>query len=133
VKAGERGPGATPINHNDLISNLNDSSVVQVTSDSEFDAWLRAHGESEQEVFVAIFKKSSGKQTVTVSDLQETALCHGWIDSRGVRIDDERWAIRFTPRRPGSNWSDKNRNSARRLLAERRMTPEGRAVLPEDL
>ena len=133
MKAGDRRPGATPINHNDLISNLNDSSVVQVTSDSEFDAWLRAHGESEQEVFVAIFKKSSGKQTVTVSDLQETALCHGWIDSRGVRIDDERWAIRFTPRRPGSNWSDKNRNSARRLLAERRMTPEGLAVLPEDL
>jgi uncharacterized protein YdeI (YjbR/CyaY-like superfamily) len=107
--------------------------VVQVTSDSDFDAWLRAHGEGEREVFVAIFKKSSGKQTVTVSDLQETALCHGWIDSRGVRIDDERWAIRFTPRRPGSNWSDKNRSSARRLLAERRMTPAGRAVLPEDL
>jgi len=133
VKAGDRRPGATPINHNDLISNLDDSTVVRVTSHSDFDLWLRAHGESEQEVFVAIFKKSSGKQTVTVSDLQETALCHGWIDSRGVRIDDERWAIRFTPRRPGSNWSDKNRNSARRLLAERRMTPEGLAVLPEDL
>jgi uncharacterized protein YdeI (YjbR/CyaY-like superfamily) len=133
VKAGDRRPSSTPINHNDPISILDGSTVVPVSSASDFDAWLRAHGENEQEVFVAIYKKSSGKQTVTVTDLQETALCHGWIDSRGVRIDDERWAIRFTPRRPGSNWSDKNRRSARRLLEEKRMTPAGRAALPDDL
>jgi uncharacterized protein YdeI (YjbR/CyaY-like superfamily) len=109
------------------------SETIPVSSDADFDAWLRENGDTGQEVFVAIFKKSSGKQTVTVSALQETALCHGWIDSLGVRIDDERWAIRFTPRRPGSNWSDKNRRSARRLLEEGRMTPAGRAALPDDL
>jgi uncharacterized protein YdeI (YjbR/CyaY-like superfamily) len=95
--------------------------------------WLRAHGGSEREVVVAIYKKTSGKQTVTLDALQETALCHGWIDSHGQRIDEERWAIRFAPRRPGSNWSALNRTRVRRLLEEGRMTEAGRAVLPGDL
>jgi uncharacterized protein YdeI (YjbR/CyaY-like superfamily) len=84
-------------------------------------------------VMVAIYKKSSGKQTVTLEELQETAICHGWIDNLGRRIDDERWAIRFTPRRTGSNWSEKNRTAVRRLLEEGRMTAAGLAVLPDDL
>jgi uncharacterized protein YdeI (YjbR/CyaY-like superfamily) len=115
------------------MRSLDISETIPVSSDADFDVWLREHGDSEQEVFVAIFKKSSGRMTVTLSALQETALCHGWIDSLGVRIDDERWAIRFTPRRVGSNWSEKNRKSARRLLEEGRMRPAGRAVLPDDL
>jgi uncharacterized protein YdeI (YjbR/CyaY-like superfamily) len=115
------------------MSRLDAAKTISISSDAEFDLWLREHGDHEQEVFVAIFKKSSGRQTVTVTALQETALCHGWIDSLGVKVDDERWAIRFTPRRPGSNWSDKNRRSARRLLEEGRMTPAGREVLPDDL
>lgn len=109
------------------------SEAIPISTDAEFDAWLRQHGSSAQVVMVAIYKKSSGKQTVTLDALQETAICHGWIDNLGRRIDDERWAIRFTPRRPGSNWSDKNRTAVRRLLAEGRMTAAGIAVLPEDL
>ena len=104
-----------------------------ISSDFEFDTWLKNHGESQSEVIVAIYKKGSGRQTVTVDELQETALCYGWIDSKGTRIDDERFAIRFTPRRPGSNWSAKNRLSARRLLDEGRMSPAGQSALPPDL
>jgi uncharacterized protein YdeI (YjbR/CyaY-like superfamily) len=115
------------------MSRLDASKTIAVSSDAEFDVWLREHGDHEQEVFVAIFKKSSGRQTVTVTALQETAICHGWIDSLGVKVDDERWAIRFTPRRPGSSWSEKNRRSASRLLEEGRMTPAGREVLPDDI
>lgn len=109
------------------------SSSIPISSEAEFDAWLREHGSNRAEVAVAIFKKSSGKQTVTLEQLQATALCHGWIDNLGQRIDDERWAVRFTPRRPGSSWSEKNRAAARRLIAEGRMTAAGRAVLPHDL
>lgn len=61
------------------------------------------------------------------------ALCHGWVDSLGTRIDEERYAIRFTPRRPGSKWSAKNREIARRLLEEGRMTAAGIAALPDEL
>ena len=82
---------------------------------------------------MAIYKKSSGKQTVTLNDLQESALCHGWVDNLGQRIDEDLWALRFTPRRQASNWSATNREMARRLLAEGRVTPSGLALLPEDL
>ena len=109
------------------------SQAVPIATDADFDRWLQAHGGSEREVVIAIYKKSSGKQTVTLDALQETALCHGWIDSLGMRIDDDRWAIRFAPRRAGSNWSDLNRRRARRLLEEGRMTRAGIAALPDDL
>jgi uncharacterized protein YdeI (YjbR/CyaY-like superfamily) len=65
--------------------------------------------------------------------LQEVALCHGWVDTQTKRIDDERYAIRFVPRRPRSNWSPTNREMARRMLAEGRVTEAGAAVLPSDL
>ena len=115
------------------MSRVDVSHAIPIASETEFDAWLAAHGGTEREVIVAIYKKASGKQTVTVDGLQETALRHGWIDSHGQRIDDERWALRFAPRRPRSNWSDLNRTRARRLLAEGRMTSAGIAVLPADL
>jgi uncharacterized protein YdeI (YjbR/CyaY-like superfamily) len=115
------------------MSPLDTTKAIPISSQAELDAWLRAHGATESEVVVAIYKKGSGRQTVTVDDLQQAALCHGWIDSLGTRIDEERFAIRFTPRRPGSKWSAKNRGIVRRLLDEGKMSPAGIAALPEDL
>lgn len=74
-----------------------------------------------------------GKRTVTLEALQETALCHGWVDMQNKRIDDERYAIRFVPRRAGSTWGPKNRRMARQMLEEGRMRPAGLATLPDDL
>ena len=112
---------------------MDTSASIPISTADEFDTWLSEHGARMEEVVVAIYKKSSGRQTVTLDDLQATAICHGWIDNLGQRIDDERWAIRFTPRRPGSNWSDKNRGVVRSLIDDGRMTPAGMAVLPDDL
>ena len=112
---------------------MDTSGAIQVGTAAEFHAWLAEHGANEREVVVAIYKKSSGKQTVTLTELQEVALCHGWVDTLGQRIDDQRWALRFTRRRPGSNWSQLNRDMARKLLAEGRVLPAGRALLPADL
>jgi uncharacterized protein YdeI (YjbR/CyaY-like superfamily) len=102
-------------------------------TDADFDDWLSAHGRSEREIVVAIYNRASGKQTVSLVALQETALCHGWVDTQTKRIDAERYAIRFVPRRPGSAWSPKNRRMARRLVAEGRLTAAGLATLPVDL
>ena len=115
------------------MSRLDVSRAIPIASERDFDDWLSAHGRSVPEVVVAIHNKASGKQAVTFAALQETALCHGWVDTQTRRIDDERYAIRFVPRRPGSNWSPTNRRLARRLLAEGRMTPAGAATLPADL
>ena len=109
------------------------SGAIPIDTAADFDAWLTANGASNREVVVAIYKKSSGRQTVTLTELQEVALCHGWVDNLGQRIDDDRWALRFTPRRPGSNWSAVNREMAKRLLAVDRVLPAGRALLPDDL
>lgn len=115
------------------MSPLEISQSIPMASDADFDGWLKVHGRSGREIVVAKYKKASGKQTVTLNALQETALCHGWVDTQTKRIDDERYAIRFVPRRQGSTWSAKNRRIARRLLAEGRMRAEGIATLPGDL
>jgi uncharacterized protein YdeI (YjbR/CyaY-like superfamily) len=115
------------------VSPLDVGRAVPIATAAEFDARLRAHGAAERELIVAIFKKASGKQTVTFDALLETALCHGWVDTQTKSIDKERYAIRFVPRRQGSNWSATNRAIARRLRDEGRMTGAGAAVLPEDL
>jgi uncharacterized protein YdeI (YjbR/CyaY-like superfamily) len=115
------------------MSPLDVSQAAPVASAAELDRWLREHGATERERVVAIFKKASGRQTVTFDELLDTALCHGWVDTQTKSIDDERYAIRFVPRRPGSNWSASNRERVRRLLAQGRMTPAGRALLPDDL
>jgi uncharacterized protein YdeI (YjbR/CyaY-like superfamily) len=109
------------------------SSAVPIASAAEFDAWLRDHGAARREVVIAIHKRSSPDASVLLPDLQEVALCHGWVDVRTQRIDDRRYAIRFTPRRRGSNWTARNRAIARRLRTEGRITAAGLATLPDDL
>jgi uncharacterized protein YdeI (YjbR/CyaY-like superfamily) len=94
---------------------------------------LRVNGAREPEVVVAIHNRASGRQTVGLVALQEVALCHGWVDTQTKRIDEQRYAIRFVPRRPRSHWSEKNREMARRLIAEDRLTAAGMATLPPDL
>lgn len=115
------------------MSPLDVAQAVPMTAAADFDRWLRDRGATERDVVMAIFKKTSGKQTVTLGELQEIALCHGWVDTQTRRIDAERYAIRFVPRRPGSHWSAKNRDIARRLQGEGRMSPAGVAALPLDL
>jgi uncharacterized protein YdeI (YjbR/CyaY-like superfamily) len=115
------------------MSPLDVSRAVIFATAEDFYEWLARNGSEQQDLIVGIYKKGSGKQTVTLDELQETALCHGWIDGKAGTIDEERWAVRFTPRRPRSNWSEVNRERVRRLIAEERMTPAGLAVLPDDL
>ncbi len=75
---------------------------------------------------MGFYKKATGKQTMTWSQAVDQALCFGWIDGVMNRIDDERHVQRFTPRRPGSNWSNVNVEKMARLEAEGLMTA-GRA------
>ena len=112
---------------------VNIDAAMPVANTDDFDRWLVEHGATEREVVLAIAKKSSGRQTVTLDELQEVALCHGWVDTQTRRIDDVRYAIRFVPRRVGSNWSATNREMAHRMLAAGRVRAAGMAKLPPDL
>ena len=93
-----------------------------------FRAWLEEHHETEREVWVGIYKKATGRQTLSWAQAVDQALCFGWIDGVMRRIDDERHMQRFTPRKPASNWSKVNIENVARLEREGRMRPAGRAA-----
>jgi uncharacterized protein YdeI (YjbR/CyaY-like superfamily) len=110
------------------------SSAIPIERAEQLDAWLSEHGgRADGPVIVAIRKVSTGRATVRLVDLQEVALCHGWVDTQTQRIDDEWYAIRFVPRSPRSTWGPKNRAMAARLLAAGRINQAGLATLPADL
>jgi uncharacterized protein YdeI (YjbR/CyaY-like superfamily) len=94
--------------------------------------WFLENHLTKIEIWLIFFKKSSGKQTLTIAQAVEESLCFGWIQSRLKPLDPQRFAVRFSPRRMGSIWSLPNLKRVRRLIAEGRMTAAGLAVLPED-
>ena len=77
-------------------------------SPSELRNWFEKHHETTQELWVGFYKTSSGKPSVTWPEAVDQALCFGWIDGVRKGIDDLSYTIRFTPRRPHSNWSSVN-------------------------
>jgi uncharacterized protein YdeI (YjbR/CyaY-like superfamily) len=96
---------------------------------ADFDAWLAAEHDRAPGLFVKLAKKSSGIPSLTAAEAVEVALCHGWIDGRGNRVDDVWFTVRYTPRRAKSVWSQKNVETVARLIAEGRMRPAGLAAV----
>lgn len=88
-------------------------------------AWFQAHHATAAELHLAYWKKGSGQASVTWPESVDEALCFGWIDGVRKRLDDERYVIRFTPRRAGSHWSLVNLQRVQVLAAEGRMHPAG--------
>ncbi len=70
--------------------------------------WLSAHHRNAPEVFVGFFKAGSGRDGITYRQALDEALCFGWIDGVRKKLDESMYVIRFTPRKPGSNWSAVN-------------------------
>ena len=99
----------------------------------EWREWLMRNQTGIQAVWLVYYKLHTGKPSVSYRESLEEALCFGWIDGIRRRIDEERYASRFTPRRQGSNWSDFNINLARKLPAEGRMTETGLAVFNQGM
>jgi len=101
---------------------------VYFPSPSAFRDWLEANHDSADELWVGYYKKGTGRPSMTWPASVDEALCFGWIDGLRRRIDDERYVIRFTPRRQGSNWSRVNLARVEALTAEGRMRPAGLAA-----
>ena len=74
----------------------------------DFRKWLKKHHSKESELLVGFYKKASGMPSMTWSESVDQALCFGWIDSIRKSIDEKRYSIRFTPRKPTSIWSAVN-------------------------
>jgi uncharacterized protein YdeI (YjbR/CyaY-like superfamily) len=93
-----------------------------------FRKWLAANHERSDELWVGFRKRASGRASVTWDEAVEEALCFGWIDGIRKSVDDESYAIRFTPRKRGSTWSAANVRRVERLTREGRMQPAGVAA-----
>jgi uncharacterized protein YdeI (YjbR/CyaY-like superfamily) len=90
-----------------------------------FRAWLQQHHTEAQELWVGFYKRSSGKPSITWPEAVDSALGFGWIDGVRKSVDEVSYTIRFTPRRPGSIWSDVNIKRGRDLMRLRLMRPAG--------
>jgi len=92
---------------------------------SDFRDWLDANHASVTELWLGFYKKRSGRSGITYAEALDEALCFGWIDGLKKRVDDLRFKQRFTPRKPGSNWSFINIGHVQRLTKVGRMKPAG--------
>ena len=106
--------------------------TIYVTTPAQFRKWLEKNHAAKKEIWLIRYKKATHKPSIDYIASVEEAICFGWIDGFEKGIDSERYAMRFTPRRPRSNWTDTNRELARKLIAAGRMTSAGRAALPKD-
>jgi uncharacterized protein YdeI (YjbR/CyaY-like superfamily) len=95
---------------------------------ADFRAWLEQNHDTAQELFVGFYRKASGKPTMTWSEAVDQALCFGWIDGVRHSLDAESYTNRFTPRRPGSNWSAVNIRKVEELTKAGLMQPAGLAA-----
>ena len=99
--------------------------VTYFNEPQEFRDWLVLNHSTADELWVGFHKKKTGKPSMTWSQSVNEALCFGWIDGIRQSVDDERYTIRFTPRRPGSVWSTVNLRKMDVLIREGRMTSSG--------
>ncbi len=83
--------------------------TLDVRSRQEWRKWLKEHYDSESEIWLVFHKRHTGITCISYNDAVEEALCFGWIDSIVRRLDDARYARKFTPRKAGSKWSTINR------------------------
>lgn len=95
---------------------------------ADFRRWLEEHHADESELWVGFYKVGSGRPSLTWPESVDEALCFGWIDGVRKRLDGESYVIRFTPRKPTSNWSAKNLARVEELIAQGRMRPAGRKL-----
>jgi uncharacterized protein YdeI (YjbR/CyaY-like superfamily) len=98
---------------------------IYFASPEEFRAWLEARHESEKELLVGYHKKGTGKPSMTWPESVDEALCFGWIDGVRRSVDDERYMIRFTPRKARSIWSAVNIKRMGELTELGRVRPAG--------
>lgn len=106
-----------------------DAERVQPETVAAWRAWLEDHHASAPGVWLVSWKRHTGRPTVSYDDAVTEALAFGWVDSKGLRLDEDRSMIWFTRRRPASGWSRPNKVRVTTLLAEGRMAPAGQAAI----
>ena len=106
-----------------------DYAQVHPKSVAEWRAWLHDNHDKATGVWLVVYKAATGRPRLTYDESIPDALAYGWIDSLNRPLDNERTALLFTPRRPGSGWSRTNKERIARLVRQGRMQPAGLAKI----
>ncbi len=101
------------------------SNVIFFETPAEFRKWLEKHHATAEEFWVGLYKRDSGKPSLTWPESVDEALCVGWIDGIRKNLDETSYTIRFTRRKRGSIWSAVNIKRAQELIELGRMKPAG--------
>ncbi len=104
---------------------------LHFTNRDEWRAWLEENHATATELWLVHYKKHTGKQGLSLEDAVEEALCCGGIDGALTPIDEEKFALRYSPRKTGSVWSETNKRRVRKLIKQGRMTEAGLAKVEE--
>jgi uncharacterized protein YdeI (YjbR/CyaY-like superfamily) len=105
--------------------------TLDVRTRADWRRWLATHHASSNGVWLLRQKQHTGVDSMPYEDLVCEALCFGWVDSLVKRVDDNRYAIKVTPRKPTSRWSDINRKRWKKLESAGLLAPLGVAAAPE--
>jgi uncharacterized protein YdeI (YjbR/CyaY-like superfamily) len=106
---------------------MDGKEMVYCATREEWREWLARNHDKSKGIWLIYYKKGSGKPRVPYDDAVEEALCFGWIDSTVKRIDEEKYAQQFTPRKPNSGWSELNMRRMDQLIKDGRATEAGLA------
>ena len=104
--------------------------TLQVETLEQWRKWLAGHHKSESKVWLVFHKRHTGRVSIAYEDAVAEALCFGWVDSLIKRLDDARYARKFTPRKPDSKWSALNLGRYAKLKAAGRLLPAGLSRAP---
>lgn len=99
--------------------------TLYVKTGAEWRAWLEQNYDQEKEIWLIYYKAQSGQPTISYEVSVEEALCFGWIDSIIQKINEDKYARKFTPRTNTVRWSDNNKRRLAKLIQEGRMTAIG--------
>jgi uncharacterized protein YdeI (YjbR/CyaY-like superfamily) len=107
----------------------NDKEALDFESRAAWRGWLDTNHSSSTGAWVVVHKKDSASPRLLLEDAVEEAICFGWIDSRLHPLDDDRFKLWFSPRKPTSIWSQNNRNRVAALKSKGLMAPAGLAAV----
>ena len=107
------------------MTKLNTIPIVEFKTAETFETWLIKNHDNSKGLWIKIFKKNSGKATISYAEALDVALCYGWIDGQKQAYDEQAWLQKFCPRRAKSIWSKINIGHIERLINEGKMRPAG--------
>jgi uncharacterized protein YdeI (YjbR/CyaY-like superfamily) len=113
------------------MENVSHEDALLFNNRKQWRIWLQKNHRTRKEIWLLHYKRKSGKQGLNHIDAVEEALCFGWIDSKLKKIDEQRFILKYSPRKPKSVWSKINKEKAEAMMICGKMTRAGLKKIEE--